>query len=75
MLDVGHRGPNTPEDGSSTTTDRLQELERRHRAQLLGLGAVALEMHQGGEIDDALLMSLAAEAAATEEELRLRRAR
>lgn len=74
MLDVGHRGPNNPEDGPSTTTDRVQELEKQHRGQLLGLGAIALEMHQSGEIDTDYLMGLAAEVAGTEEELRLLRA-
>jgi hypothetical protein len=72
LLDVGQRGPNTPEDGPSTKTDDHQELQRQHRAQLLGLGAIALEMHQSGEIDDALLMSLAAEVAETEQQMRLR---
>ena len=75
MLDVGHRGPNNPEDGPSTTTDRVQELEKQHRAQLLGLGAIALEMHQSGEMDTDYLMDLAAEVSETEEELRLLRGR
>ena len=74
MLNVGRRGPNNAEDGSSTT-DELGELEKQHRAQLLGLGAIALEMHQKGEIDADFLMDLAAEIAKTEEELRLFRAR
>jgi hypothetical protein len=75
LLDVGHRGPNNPEDGPSTTTDELQQLEKQHRAQLLGLGAIALEMHQTGEMDTEFLMELAAEIAETESELRLLRAR
>jgi hypothetical protein len=54
----------------TTTTDDLQELEKQHRAQLLGLGAIALEMHQAGEIDTDFLMGLAAEIAQTESELR-----
>jgi hypothetical protein len=74
LLEVGRRGPNTPEDGSSAKTEDLQELEKQHNAQLLGLGAVALEMHQSGRIDEDLLMTLAAEIAATDRELRLRRA-
>jgi len=52
----------------------VQELEKQHRGQLLGLGAIALEMHQSGEIDTDYLMGLAAEVAGTEEELRLLRA-
>jgi hypothetical protein len=55
----------------TTTTDELSELEKQYRAQLLGLGAVALEMHQSGEIDPDLLMSLASDVAETEAELRL----
>jgi hypothetical protein len=74
LLDVGPRGPNNPEDGPSTTTDRVQELEKQHRAQLLGLGAIALEMHQNAEVDTDYLMDLATEVAETEEELRLLRA-
>ena len=31
-----------------------QDLEKQHRAQLLGLGAIALEMHQKGKIDEEL---------------------
>jgi hypothetical protein len=65
---------------SRTTTDpQLDELERQYQGQLLGLGAIALEMHQRGEFDDdsgyqqrtsaATLMRLAAEAAETEREL------
>ena len=34
-----------------------------------GIGAIALEMHQSGEIDADCLMGLAAEVAETEEEL------
>jgi hypothetical protein len=75
LLDVGHRGPNEPEDGPSTTTDEVLELEKRHRAQLLGLGAIALEMHQSDEIDTDLLTALAADVAKTESELRLLRGR
>ncbi len=75
MLDAGRRGPNIPEDGSSTTTEELQELEKQHQAQLLGLGAIALEMHQRDEIDTDFLMGLAAEIAETERELRLFRGR
>ena len=55
----------------STTTDYLEELERQHRAQLLGLGAIALEMHQGGVIDPARLSRLASRIAETERELDL----
>jgi hypothetical protein len=56
-----------------TATDDLRELEKQYRAQLLGLGAIALEMHQSGEIDPELLMSLASDVAETEDELRLLR--
>lgn len=56
-----------------TATDETSELEKQYRAQLLGLGAIALEMHQSGEIDPDLLMSLASEVAKTEGELRLLR--
>jgi hypothetical protein len=59
----------------TTTTGDLQDLEKQHRAQLLGLGAIALEMHQKGKIDTDFLMELAAEVAKTEEELRLLRSR
>ena len=75
MLDARHRGLNTPEDGSSTTTEDLRDLEKQHQAQLLGLGAIALEMHQRGEIDGDFLMGLAAEISETEQELRLLRGR
>jgi hypothetical protein len=75
LLDVGHRGPNNPEDGPSKTIDEVRELEKQHQAQLLGLGAIALEMHQAGEIDSDFLMGLAAEVAETESELRLLRGR
>ena len=51
----------------------VADLEKQHRAQLLGLGAIALEMHQKGEIDEEFLMGLAAEVAETERELGLRR--
>jgi hypothetical protein len=57
------------------TTQDLRDLERQHQAQLLGLGAIALEMHQKDEIDTTLLMELAGEVAQTEEELRLLRGR
>jgi hypothetical protein len=60
------------------------ELERQYQGQLLGLGAIALEMHQSGEFDQdsdyqlrtscATLMRLAAEAAETERELQQARA-
>lgn len=73
MLDARRRGLKTSEDGSSTTTEALLDLEKQHQAQLLGLGAIALEMHQRGEIDTDFLMGLAAEIAETEEELRLLR--
>jgi hypothetical protein len=53
----------------------VQDLEKQHDAQLLGLGAIALEMHQKGEIDAGFLMGLAAEVAETEEELRELRGR
>jgi hypothetical protein len=59
----------------TTTTGDLQDLEKQHRAQLLGLGAIALEMHQKCKIDTDFLMELAAEVAKTEEELRLLRSR
>jgi len=59
------------------------ELERLYHGQLLGLGAMALEMHQSGELDDdagydlrtscATLMRVAAEAADTERQLGLAR--
>jgi hypothetical protein len=75
VLGGGRRGPNNPEDGSSPTADPMQDLEKQHRAQLLRLGAVALEMHQRGEIDGDDLMRLAADAAKAEEELRLARNR
>jgi hypothetical protein len=73
LLDAGRHGLKTPEDGSSTTTEELHDLEKRHQAQLLGLGAIALEMHQTVEIDADFLMGLAAEVVQTEEELRLLR--
>jgi hypothetical protein len=53
----------------------VHDLEKQHDAQLLGLGAIALEMHQKGEIDADFLMGLAAEVAGTEEELRELRGR
>jgi hypothetical protein len=75
LLDAGRRGLKNPEDGSSKTTQELHDLEKQHQAQLLGLGAIALEMHQKDEIDTAFLMELAGEVAQTEEELRLLRGR
>jgi hypothetical protein len=58
----------------SRTTDYLEELERQHRAQLLGLGAIALEMHQSGEVDATRLNRLASRIAETERKLGLQRA-
>jgi hypothetical protein len=58
-----------------TTTDYLEGLERQHRAQLLGLGAIALEMHQSGGIDPRRLSRLASRIAETERELELRGSR
>ena len=65
---------------NTITESQLDELERQYQGQLLGLGAIALEMHQRGELDEnsayelrtscATLMRLAAEAAGTERELR-----
>jgi hypothetical protein len=52
-------------------TTEVLDLEKAHRAQLLGLGAIALEMHQKGEIDADFLTDLAAEVAKSEEALRL----
>ena len=54
-----------------TRSDYLEELERQYQAQLLGLGAIALEMHQNGEIHEARLARLAARIAETERELNL----
>ena len=64
---------------NTTIQPQLDELERQYQGQLLGLGAIALEMHQRGELDAgaayelrtscATLMRLAAEAADTEREL------
>jgi hypothetical protein len=45
---------------------RLEELERQHQAQLLGLGGLALEMHQRDGIDGEKLMEAASEVAKTE---------
>ena len=63
----------------SVAQPQLDELERQFQGQLLGLGAIALEMHQRGEFAEgssyelrtsaATLMRLAAEAAETEREL------
>ena len=68
---------------SETTAESKVELERLYHGQLLGLGAMALEMHQSGELDDdagyelrtscATLMRVAAEAAETERKLELAR--
>ena len=57
---------------ATSTSDYLEELERQHSAQLLGLGAIALEMHQNGEIDEERLHRLASRIADTERELDLR---
>jgi hypothetical protein len=62
----------TGEQMAPTRSEHREELERQHNAQLLGLGAIALEMHQGGEIDEARLSRLASRIAETERELRLR---
>jgi hypothetical protein len=51
----------------------VRDLEKQHRAQLLGLGAIALEMHQKDEIEAELPMDLGDQVAETEEELRLLR--
>jgi hypothetical protein len=68
----------------TSTEPVATELERQYQGQLLGLGAIALEMHQSGELDEessyqlrtscATLMRLAAEAAETERELERTRA-
>jgi hypothetical protein len=50
-------------------SDSLEKLEQRRDAQMLGLGGLALEMHQQGEIDDALLMESAAKVADVEREI------
>ena len=57
---------------STATSEYMEELARQHQAQLLGLGAIALEMHQNGEIDETRLTRLAARIAETERELGLR---
>jgi hypothetical protein len=49
--------------------ERLEELEKQHQAQLLGLGGLALEMHQRHEIDEHQLMKAASEVAETERQL------
>ena len=64
---------------NETATDSRAELERLYQGQLLGLGAMAFEMHQSGELDDdsgyelrtscAVLMRVAAEAAETQSKL------
>jgi hypothetical protein len=46
------------------------ELEKQLQAHLLGIGAIALEMHQSGHVDQAFLMRIAAQAADTERELK-----
>ena len=46
------------------------ELERQLQAHLLGFGAIALEMHQSGNLDPAFLMRIAAQAADTERALK-----
>jgi hypothetical protein len=56
----------------ATRSDYLEELELQHQAQLLGLGAIALEMHQRDEIDGERLARLASRIADTERELGLR---
>ena len=63
----------------AVTESQIDELERQFQGQLMGLGGIALEMHQRGEFDEgseyqlrtsaATLMRLAAEAAETEREL------
>jgi hypothetical protein len=47
----------------------LQKLEQRREAQILGLGGLALEMHQQGEIDESLLRESAATVAEVEREI------
>jgi hypothetical protein len=79
LLETSQRGPNTTGDGSSTTTEYVAELARRHRRQLRALGSIAVEMHQRGELDEtepytfraslATIMGLAARVAETEREL------
>jgi hypothetical protein len=50
------------------TTD-LEKLEQSREDQVLGLGGLALEMHQQGEIDDSVLMERAAKVAEVEQEI------
>jgi hypothetical protein len=50
-------------------TAALQKLQQRREAQILGLGGLALEMHQQGEIDEPLLMDSAAKVAEVEREI------
>ena len=50
-------------------TSDLEKLEQTREAQILGLGGLALEMHQRGEIDDSLLMQSAAKVAEVEREI------
>jgi hypothetical protein len=57
---------------STTANEYMEELALQHQAQLLGLGAIALEMHQNGEIDETRLTKLASRIAETERELELR---
>jgi hypothetical protein len=49
--------------------NRVETLDEQLQTQLLDLGALALEMHQRGELDPEYLMEVAAEAAETEREL------
>lgn len=50
-------------------TADLEKLEQSREAQILGLGGLALEMHQQGEIDDSVLMESAARVAEVEREI------
>lgn len=50
-------------------SESLEKLEQRREAQILGLGGLALEMHQQGEIDDSMLMESAAQVAEVEREI------
>jgi hypothetical protein len=49
----------------------IADLEQRREAQLLGLGGLALEMHQQGRLDETILMETAAKVAVVEEEIGL----
>jgi hypothetical protein len=53
----------------TSPADYIARLERQHRAQLLGLGAIALEMHQEGRMDTEKLMRLASRVAELERRL------